>query len=122
MSELGFGMIDFREVVKSIRIKTVIRLMNQNNPLSNLLRSNISSSWINIKSLGSTRQCLDQAIKDMGILWKNTFKNCDINVRDDLVKIIGQEYVGNILEKRYLNKRLGLLHRNNLNITDTSHP
>ena len=110
-SELGFGMIDFRDVLKSLRIRTVIRLMSQTHPLSDLLRSNTNSSWINIKTLRCTRQCLDKAVKGMGQIWKSTIKKCSDDQREDIVKMIGQEYVGNILEKRFMSTKLGLRHK-----------
>ena len=111
VTELGFGMIDYRDVVRSLRIKTVIRLMGQSHPLGELLRSNTSTSWVNIATLRRTRPCLDLAVKDMEKMWKITFKNCSEEMREDIVNVVGHEYVGNILEKRFLNTRLARMHR-----------
>ena len=49
IKSLGFGMIDYKEVVKSIRIRNVIRLLNlKNTPLAKIIRTNINTSLINV--------------------------------------------------------------------------
>ena len=54
IKSLGFGMLDYKEVVTSIRIKNVLRLLNNpEQPLNNIIRSNINSSIIKIKCLKS---------------------------------------------------------------------
>ena len=112
ISNLGFGMIDFMEVIKSIRIKTLFRVLNEDkHPLNGLLRQNISRSLIRLNYLERTRECLDQAIIDVARIWKQTIKNCNDELVNSLREIIGKEYIGNIIETRFKNKRLGLRHK-----------
>ena len=64
IKELGFGMIDFKEVIKSIRIKTILRLLNQSvHPLGTIIRNNINNSRVKIRVLERLRDCLDEPIK-----------------------------------------------------------
>ena len=47
---LGLGMLDYREVIKSIRIKTFMRIMTQEtHPINLMLRNSLTSSTVNIK-------------------------------------------------------------------------
>ena len=63
IKSLGFGMIDFKEVITSIRVKNVLRLLNNpDQPLNNIISSNINSSIIKIKCLNSIRPTIDSAI------------------------------------------------------------
>ena len=112
ISELGFGMIDFREIIKSIRIKTIVRILNSiSHPLKEILMGNLNGSWVNIKCNTPTRDCLDQAIADIAKAWKLTLNHISNESGDEAYKLIGNEYIGNLLEKRFQNKRLGLFHR-----------
>lgn len=112
IKELGFGMLDFRDIIRSIRVKTVIRILNSEaHPLNDLLRSNLNGSWVKIKSTSTTRDCLDQAIADISKIWKVTLKKVASENIGEAYKLLVNEYIGNLLETRFRNKRLGLYHR-----------
>ena len=112
INELGFGMIDFKEIIKSIRIKTIVRILNSvSHPLKEIIMENLNGSWVNIKCNSPTRDCLDKAITDIAKAWKLTLNRINNEDGDEAYKLIGNEYIGNLLEKRFQNKRLGLLHR-----------
>ena len=112
IKELGFGMLDFRDIIRSIRVKTVIRILNSEaHPLNELLRSNLNGSWVKIKSTSTTRDCLDQAIVDISKIWKVTLKKVASENIGEAYKLLVNEYIGNLLETRFRNKRLGLYHR-----------
>ena len=111
--ELGFGMLDFDEVLRSIRLKTIMRILNQeNHPLNGILHNNLSRSWVKIKCLSNTRECLDQPIKDIAKIWKSSLKHCDDSMVDSYLNIIKKEYIGNLLINKHKNNRLSILHRN----------
>ena len=114
VSSLGFGMIDFKEVVMSIRVKNVIRLLsNPNQPMHAIIRSNINSSTIKIKCLESIRPAIDIAINKIRDMWSVTIKNSilECSVTQKLIDIVLNEYVGNLILPRFENKRLALAHR-----------
>ena len=127
IKKLGFGMIDFKEVIKSIRIKTILRLLNQSgHPLGTIIRNNINNSRVKIRVLERSRDCLDEPIKEIGTIWNKIMKNCDQKVASQIYNIILHEYVGDVIEKKFENKRQGLLYRHHtvleiLNISKT-HP
>ena len=109
---LGFGMLDYREVIKSIRIKTFMRIMTQEtHPINLMLRNSLTSSTVNIKLLHSLNPVLDNTVLEINKLWKDKIKNCDLNDRDILYTLILNDYVGNLIQNRFRNKRQGLLHR-----------
>ena len=112
ISKLGFGMIDFRDVLKSIKIKTVLRILNyQDHPLKDIIVSNINSSWINIKPINEFRPPISYAITEICALWKAYLLNTtDHNL--ELLEIISKEYIGNLTEFKYRNKRISINHRN----------
>ena len=111
IKELGFGMIDFRDVIKSIRINTVIKALNNNaHPLNKLITSNVNSSWIKIKTLTKFRPPLMEAIKDINMIWKNYIDTTEDHSKD-LLKLILGEYVGDLLESKHKKKRLALRHQ-----------
>ena len=112
ISELGFGMLDFREIISSIRVKTVIRILSlSGHPLHEILRSNLNGSWIKIKTTGFTRDGLEQAITDIRKVWKTTLTRLASENIGEAYKLVANEYIGNLIENRYQNKRLGLAHR-----------
>ena len=112
IENLGFGMIDFRDVVKSIRVKTILRLLNSSNsPLGNIIKTNVSSSTIKISNLKPIRECIDESITALRLIWKQQMSSCPENNLNVLSNIIGNEYVGNLILPRYRNKRICLLHR-----------
>ena len=109
---LGLGMLDYREVIKSIRIKTFMRIMTQEtHPINLMLRNSLTSSTVNIKLLHSLNPVLDNTVLEINKLWKDKIKNCDLNDRDILYTLILNDYVGNLIQNRFRNKRQGLLHR-----------
>ena len=109
---LGLGMLDFREIIKSIRIKTLLRLMNlDSHPINQMLRNSLSNSVVNIQLLYSLNPVLDNTVSELNKMWKNKIKNCGVEDRDTLYTLILNEYVGNLLLKRFQNKRQGLFHR-----------
>ena len=105
MKDLGFGMIDFREVLRSIRIKTVLRLMNSpNHPLHDIINNATNNSiYLNLRS-DSIRPCIDNAIQDINKIWKDFVLTCPSTHTQDLLNVIGNEYVGNVTIKKYRNK------------------
>ena len=111
--DLGFGMVDFQEVVMSIRIKNVLRLLaNPETPLGNIIRKNLNTSTIKISCLRSIRSTIDIAINKIRDIWSNTIKNQikEGYTTPTLLDIILNEYVGNVVYPRFKNKRiLGLL-------------
>ena len=109
---LGFGMIDYKEVVRSIRIKTVLRLLNNpNHPLHNIIKAKTSNSILLHISQNGVRPCLDEAIKDIKSAWLSIIRNCPDTQVDTLLSILGNEYVGNLTQTKFKNKRLSLTHR-----------
>ena len=112
IENLGFGMIDFKDVLRSIKIKTVLRIINgPEHPLKELIEYNTNSSWIRIKTINDFRPPLSNAVKDIGDIWK-TYLMQTTDFNDELLNIVANEYVGNLVEKRYLNKRICIKHRN----------
>ena len=109
---LGLGMLDFREVIKSIRIKTLLRIMNlECHPINLMLRNSLSNLVVNIQLLNSLNPVLDNTVSELNKMWKYKIKNCGVEERDTLYSLILNEYVGNLLLKQFQNKRQGLYHR-----------
>ena len=114
IKSLGFGMLDYKEVVTSIRIKNVLRLLNNpEQPLNNIIRSNINSSIIKIKCLKSIRPTLDIAITKIREMWSQAIKNFirDGSTTQRMIDVVLNEYVGNLTYPRHNNKRLVLAHK-----------
>ena len=110
--KLGFGMIDFREVIKSIRIKTLMRIMIlETHPINQMLRNFLSKSIVNIQLIHNINPVLDNTVVEINKMWKHKIKNCETEERDILHSLIRDEYVGNLLLNRFKNKRQGLFHR-----------
>ena len=124
---LGFGMIDFREVLRSIRIKTVLRLMNSPmHPLHNIIMSGTNKSIYLSLIHNNLRPCIDEAISDINKIWKQFIMSCPSTQVQETLNVIGKEYVGNVTINRFKNKRMGLKYRhdtvNDLLKTDKTHP
>ena len=112
LNKLGFGMLDFREVVKSIRIKTYARLIStDSHPINQMLRNSLTKSIVNIEVIHSINPVLDATITYLNKAWKHNIKTCNDEQRNILYSIIMEEYIGNVLIKRFRNKRQGLYHR-----------
>ena len=108
---LGFGMIDFREVIKSIRIKTIIRIMSTDtHPINIMLKNSLTNSVVNTQLNHKINPVIDDTIRIINSLWKLRIKKCTTDERDVLFTIIMNEYVGNLLIKRFMNKRQCLYH------------
>ena len=102
---LGFGMIDFREVIKSIRIKTIIRIMSlDTHPINLMLKNSLTNSVVNTQLTYSINPVIDDTIRIINKTWKLRIKKCTIDERDVLFTIIMNEYVGNLLIKRFMKK------------------
>ena len=114
IKSLGFGMIDFKEVITSIRVKNVLRLLNNpDQPLNNIISSNINSSIIKIKCLNSIRPTIDAAIDKIREMWSQAIKNHISNgsTTQNMINVVLNEYVGNLTYPRFNNKRLVLAHK-----------
>ena len=112
VNALGFGMIDFRNVVKSIRINSILRLLsNSPHPLSIILSTLTSKSTIDIKALTNITPAIDDTIVNINKMWKTFIKLNPEDQRIDLLKIVCNEYVGNVIAPRYKNKRLGIYYK-----------
>ena len=89
VNALGFGMIDFRNVVKSIRINSILRLLsNSPHPLSIILSTLTSKSTIDIKALTNITPAIDDTIVNINKMWKTFIKLNPEDQRIDLLKIV----------------------------------
>ena len=107
-------MIDYKEVITSIRIKNVIRLLNNSNhPLHRIIVSNINSSTVNIKNLNIIRPTIDVAINKIRVMWLSLIKQSNLEgiASKSLIEIVMNEYVGNLIYPRFMNKRTVLAHK-----------
>ena len=114
VKSLGFGMIDYKEVITSIRIKNVIRLLNNSNhPLHRIIVSNINSSTVNIKNLNIIRPTIDVAINKIRVMWLSLIKQSNLEgiASKSLIEIVMNEYVGNLIYPKFMNKRTVLAHK-----------
>ena len=112
IKNLGFGMVDYQDIVQSIRIKTALRLLNDSqHPIGNILRKNINCSLINISVIGNIRPSIDQAIISIKKIWKQSIKTCPPDRYTELLPVVLNEYIGNLLYPRFQNKRMSLYHR-----------
>ena len=99
ISHLGFGMIDFKDVVNSIRLKTILRLLNdRDSPLHDIVTNSVTNSVTNIKIINKITPTIDNSIGLLNKHWKNTLKNCPQDKVQDLSKVIFHEFVGNIIQ------------------------
>ena len=112
IKDLGFGMIDFRDVVDRLRIKTVLRLLNNiNHPLHSIIMNCTTRSVINIKTIKPICQCLDKAILQINKIWYQSFSKNPDEIPRNLIKIYLNEYIGNIICPRYQKQRLVMAHK-----------
>ena len=111
IKDLGFGMIDFRDVIKSIRINTVVKALNDNDhPLNKLITTNVNTSWIKIKTLTKFRPPLMHAINDINKIWKEYLDTTEDHSKD-LLQLLLSEYAGNLVESKHRKKRLVRRHQ-----------
>ena len=112
ISLLGFGMLDYREIITSIRIKSLFRLLREStHPFNEILLNNINRSVINIDCIRSIRPTIDDTILKIRNIWKSAIKSCPSDKINGILKLIQNEYIGYIIQPRYKNKRLALLHK-----------
>ena len=113
VKNLGFGMIDYKEVVKGIRIKNTLRLLNTDcSPLANIIKSSINNSLICIDVTNPIREPIDSSIKLVRQLWNNAIMNEDFVNNSELMEIICREYIGYLLVPKYKKRKLAKAHRN----------
>ena len=125
VKDLGFGMLDYKEVISSIRQKMLHRLRTTSlHPMHDIIVNNVSSSVINIQNVHSVNTCIDTTIRDLNKKWKTSLKNPPPEQIPLLKSIVQNEYIGNVLLPRYTSSRLGraLRHDKLLEITEINHP
>ena len=125
IKDLGFGMIDYKEVVSSIRQKMLHRLTSTPlHPMHEIIINDVSSSVINIHNIRSVNSCIDTTIRDLNKKWKLLLKNPPAEQIPLLKKIVLNEYIGNVLLPRYKSSRLGkaLRHDKLFEIAEVNHP
>ena len=102
-----FGMIDYREVVKGIRIKNLIRLLNSRQGiLSEIIKSSISHSLLNIKTLTPIRKSIDDSIEILRKKWIDLLTDASIITDPDIPTLFGNEYVGNVIGQKFKKQKL----------------
>ena len=112
IQNLGFGMLDFREIINSIRMKTVLRLLNNNtHPLHQILKINTSSSIINLINTKPIRPPIDAAIKLLNKRWAQVLSSAKSEQAPDLLKILTNEYIGNLVCRKFEKQRLVIKHK-----------
>ena len=125
---LGFGMIDFRDIIDSLRIRTVLRLLKKDNthPMHMILDSSTSNSVINLKVLQPVRPSLDKAILQINKIWGNSIYLCPDIVPECMKEILLNEFVGDLVCNRFKKQRLVIRHKHDtlfeLLMTDRNHP
>ena len=109
--ELGFGMLDYKEVVNSLRVKNTLRLLNLDCPFSTIIKSNIMKSLFNIQTIRPITYCINEAIKLIKINWKETLKNSTFTSMPELKSLLQNEYVGNLVNPKYKKNKVIRQHR-----------
>ena len=127
ISHLGFGMLDYREIVSSIRIKSLFRLLREStHPFNAILLNNINQSSISIACVRKIRPSIDDTIQKIRNIWKTTIKSCPPDKSNEILRPIHNEYIGYLIQPRFKNKRLALLHRHDklqdILINNANHP
>ena len=125
--QLGFGMIDFRQIIESIRIKNVVRLLNDSlHPLNAIIKSSLNSSIIKISNLKSIRPTIDRAITNIKRIWDNNLISTDSENSTDSLKIVLSEYIGNVIQPKFKNQRMTIRHKHDtlleIMLYDRYHP
>ena len=108
VQNLGFGMIDYKEVVKSIRLRNLIRLINsERGPLYSTIKSNLNNSQICIQALRPIRTNINSSIDQLRKIWSDSIGDPDYVNNVALFQAISNEYIGNIVLPKF--KRLKLV-------------
>ena len=65
LNKLGFDMLDYKEIVKSIRLKAYVRLMTTElHPLNLILKNSLTNSIVNIELINSINPVLEVPSKE----------------------------------------------------------
>ena len=107
LRDLGFGMIDFKEVVKSIRLRNLIRLINcEKGPLYEIIKLNLNNSQIRIRTLKHIRSNIDSSIDHLRKIWSDSMINPAYANNVTILHAIYNEYIGNIIMPKYAKLKL----------------
>ena len=100
-------MVDYRDIIRSIRIRTILRLLNtENHPLHEIIIKNISSSVVNIKVIKPERPSIDDSILQINRIWGQTINRDRENMPIYIANILLNEYMGNLVSKKFTKQRL----------------
>ena len=126
VDNLGFGMINYIEVVKSLRLKNLIRLLNNDtSPLTSIIKGSVSRSILNIKLINPLREPIASSIKLMGSKWKETLGKEEYENDERILGIIYNEYFGNVVQQKFSRQKRCRIHRNDTIaelLIDNNHP
>ena len=102
IQRLGFGMIDYREVVDSIQIRNLMRILNnKKGPLYNIMNENLNNSQINISIVNPIRTTIDKSVKLLRQKWHECVSNTAYAGNEVLYEAICSEYIGNLVLNRF---------------------
>ena len=112
VKSLGFGMIDFRDIVDSLRIRTVLRLLNdKSHPMHTILVNCTSRSVVNLKTLKTIRPPIDKAIRQINKIWGEATHLCSDDVSNNMREILLNEFIGNLVCNKFKKQRLVIKHK-----------
>ena len=107
VKNLGFGMIDYKEVVKSIRLRNLIRLINsERGPLYDIIRINLNNSQICIRALRPIRANINMSIDQLRKIWSDCIRDPAYSNNVTLLCTITNEYIGNIVMPKFKKLKL----------------
>ena len=107
VKSLGFGMIDYVEVVNSIRIRNLIRLLNSDRgSLSEIIKSSVTRSLINLKNINPIRDTIDRAITQFRLKWVECLTLDQYNTNPSICKLVGKEYIGNLVKPNFQKQKM----------------
>ena len=102
VENLGFGMLDYKSVVTSLRIRNLIRLLNQSNcPAALIIRSNISKSLFNLRIINPITECINGSIKLLRTKWHSLLTDDKYSSNQELLNLIQNEFVGNVINPKF---------------------
>ena len=127
IKELGFGMINYVEVVEGIRIRNLIRLLNSDRgTLSDIIKSSVTSSLINLKNIYPIRDTIDGAIKQFRLKWLDCISQNQYNTNPSILRLVGREYIGNLVKTNFRKQKIVRELRNEslsqVAIVNVNHP
>ena len=107
VQNLGFGMIDYKEVVKSIRLQNLIRLINsEKGPLYSIIKKNLNNSQICIRALIPIRANINSSIDQLRKIWSDSIMDPAYANNVALFHAITNEYIGNIVLPKFKKLKL----------------